>query len=389
MLPGSCLAPAPLPGPEPSRTRPRGCEKPRLVGHGFGRDGDWCPQRAAVPGRGWSQERCCRGCGSQHSHHHHPPIGKAETSSKAASESSSGRLEPIPCLSPGHSPPGCAQTRTNSPPSAHLHLPPVGMDPSRSTQHLLPHLHSPGCCQPPHSLPTRSAGGETEAQQGSVASAWPCSESSWQGLPTSSVPRAPQGWHLAPTAPPRCQQRAPRVPEPLASLLLALARSPLTFGYKAINNGGHGATPPPHRPPTPPARPVPLTSPARIEGCSGNSQCWGHGAGCDTNLPGTQVCSQECPDQAPPSQHPKSAPLGLLSSSGVSAGAPHLWAWGSAVPTVGMERGQPAAIRNGAPQGGGKDEECTRGVTRRDAARCQAPARLRCLLDKAGGGQGG
>lgn len=74
------------------------------------------------------------------------------------------------------------------------------------------------------------------------------------------------------------------------------------------------------------------------------------GWGC-IDLLEAQVCSQGCPNRAPPSQHPKNAPLGLLSSSGVSVGVPHLWVWGSGVPTVGMDHSHPAAIRNGAPQG--------------------------------------
>ena len=92
-------------------------------------------------------------------------------------------------------------------------------------------------------------------------------------------PELPKAGTCPPMAQGRCWQRAPRVPAPPASLLPILARLPLTFGYEAINNGGHGAAPPPRRLPTPPARLVPLTSPAGIEGCSSTSQCRGHGAG--------------------------------------------------------------------------------------------------------------
>lgn len=46
-------------------------------------------------------------------HHHHLPIRMAETSSKPASASPSGRAEPIPCPSHRHSPPGCTQRHTD------------------------------------------------------------------------------------------------------------------------------------------------------------------------------------------------------------------------------------------------------------------------------------
>lgn len=138
--------------------------------------------------------------------------------------------------------------------------------------------------------------------------------------------------------------------------------------------------------------PMPLMSPAGIEGCSGTSQHRGHGAG-----GASTYWRHKCAPRDALTRHllpstPKNAPLGLLSSLGVSVGDPHLWVWGSGVPSVGMECGHPAATSNGAPRGigtaGGKDKEHVWGDLR-GAAHCQASLQLHCLPDKAGGCKGG
>lgn len=94
----------------------------------------------------------------------------------------------------------------------------------------------------------------------------------------------------------------------------------------------------------------------------------GHGAGGASTYWRHKCAPKDALTRHLLSSTPKNAPLGMLSSLGVSVGDPHLWVWGSGVPSVGMESGHPAATSKGALRGigtaGGKDKEHMCGVTR-------------------------
>lgn len=162
-----------------------------------------------TPIRGWSRgaegpwEWCCPGCGSsttsQHSHHHHLPIGKAQTSSKAASELLPGKTEPSPCPSHRHNPPGCTQMCTN------LLQPPLSPPPPPSRG------HRPFPAAPSASFPTCTAQGaanyhatsppdlpvEKLRHEGDLCPVGAYAMGTY-AFHASLVSHASQGWHLPP-----------------------------------------------------------------------------------------------------------------------------------------------------------------------------------------------